>query len=124
MLFIIKGFGESGLSTGLMTASMRFLGASLLHVLSSAVLGGIMAHAFCKGRGARIKFTLAGLAVATLLHTLFNLFIIRSVETETHTGILIAFVSLWVGIVLLIAFFEKVKHVVCYDYERLSKRNI
>ena len=114
VLFVLKSIRESGIDIALVTAVMRFLGASLLHVLASAVLGGFIALAFCKPTWLKRVYTVVGLLVATILHTLFNFFII-SIGNATEQGLLIVFSALWLAVVLLILFFERIKRVVCIE---------
>jgi len=106
-LFILKSYGENGVGASLVTLAMRFVGAMLLHVLASSVLSGIYAMAFCKGRTWKVLHTILGLAVATALHAIFNFYIINATNT------LVVFIILWIAVVALLLFFERVKHLVC-----------
>ena len=113
ILFLLKSYGDGGLEAGLTTASMRFLGATLLHVFSSSILGGIIAISFCKNRRIKLYYALMGLIVASVLHTLFNFFIINQ-DLQTGTGnILVVFLALWIGVLGLLLFFEKIKTITC-----------
>ncbi len=105
-LFTLKSIAISGASIGLITASMRFIGATLLHVLSSSVLGGIVATAYYKARKYEVEHAAFGIIAATLLHTLFNFFIIQG------DNALPVFALLWLSIILLLLFFERVKEIV------------
>lgn len=107
-LFTLKAITLSGASIGIITASMRFIGATLLHVLASSVLGGVVATAYCKTRKYKIEHAILGIGAAVLLHALFNFFIIAG------DNALPVFALLWLGIILLLLFFERVKEVVCY----------
>lgn len=113
VLFILKSVRESGLDIAMITAVMRFLGASLLHVLASAVLGGILALAYCKSPWKKRLYALWGFLVATLLHALFNYFIIGGSLGSTGESLMVVFSFLWLGIVALILFFERIKQVTC-----------
>lgn len=106
-LFTLKSISLSGATVGIVTASMRFIGATLLHVVSSSILGGIIAGAYCKARVYKIEHTILGIAVATLLHTLFNFFIMQGQSA------LPIFVLLWLTVIFLLLYFEKVKTIVC-----------
>lgn len=86
--------------------NFRFLGATLLHVLASGVVGAAMGLAFYRGRIFRIVMATIGLCLAILLHELFNYFIINS---KTGEEILTVFLFLWVGIIALMLTFEKTK---------------
>lgn len=68
--FLWAPFGQS-VGFGIQVAGLRFVGATLLHVLTSAVLG----YFFALGLIMRERTTLLlalGLGLATLLHALFN----------------------------------------------------
>ena len=106
-LFLLKSFSEDSFQGSLMTLALRFVGATLVHVLASSVLGGIYSLAFCKNRFWKVAHMIAGLLAATLLHALFNFYIMSSVN------ILFILVGLWLLIIGLLLFFEKVKHIVC-----------
>ena len=109
LLFITKGISTNGLLAGFSTTTMRFLGATLLHILASATFGGIIALGYCKTVWWKRLYTQLGLFVAIVLHTLFNYFIL--VGSTKHTFII--FFVLWLGIIGLFLFFEKVKKIVC-----------
>lgn len=109
ILFLIgplgNGVGDGQLVGGLITGNLRFIGATLIHTLSSAVVGGFLAFAFFKGRQQKILYGFAGIILATLLHTIFNFSIINS----SADYLLTVFAGVWVGIVFLLVAFERVK---------------
>lgn len=49
----------------------RFIGATLLHALCSGAFGYFLAWSFYEPKN-KIKFSIAGLSIATLLHGLYN----------------------------------------------------
>lgn len=85
--------------------NLRFLGATLLHTLSSAVVGIILALAFFKSLRVKVVAAFVGVILATVLHALFNFFIIKYEGDAT----LLVFSVVWVGVILLILVFEGVK---------------
>jgi RsiW-degrading membrane proteinase PrsW (M82 family) len=89
----------------IVTGNLRFIGATLLHVVSSASIGLFIAFAFYKSKIAKIMYSLLGLLVATILHTAFNLFIMETTGSDT----LIVFGCVWIAVVVLILLFEKIK---------------
>jgi len=113
VLFLVRSLSEGGLQISLLTASMRFIGASLLHVFSSAVLGGFIAMAYCKSRRAKIVYLIYGVVLASVLHTLFNFFIINNSIMDGSGNVLTVFAILWVGVIFILWFFEKIKTVTC-----------
>ncbi len=101
-LFIVN---SQDTMSSLMTGGMRFVGASLLHTLASAIIGCFLAIAFRRGYFARICAVILGLLTSTVLHTSFNIFIIKS----DGGNISIVFLTLWVAIIALLLFFEKLR---------------
>lgn len=89
----------------LITANMRFIGATLLHLLSSATIGIFIAFTFYKSKINNILGVILGLLTATTLHSLFNVFIIR----DSGQNILTVFATLWSFIIVLLLFLEKIK---------------
>lgn len=98
---------DIGIVDSILTGNLRFLGATLLHVLASAIIGVAMSFSFYKSKLKQKIFRNIGLVLAIILHSLFNFFIINNNEEK----ILIVFLFVWVGIVILLLFFEKVKHI-------------
>ena len=89
----------------LSTLFVRFLGATLLHALSSAVVGFFLARAIFWKKNRRryplrLAFVFLGLLIATCLHGSFNFLII--VYSKLQTPI---FLYLVVAFLLLLAFF-------------------
>jgi RsiW-degrading membrane proteinase PrsW (M82 family) len=104
VLFLISSISDNFIS-GIVTGNLRFVGASLLHVLCSGVIGLFFAFSFYKGRISKIIHLTIGLVLAITLHALFNFFIIST----KGGGTFIVFAFVWISIVLLLAGFEKVK---------------
>lgn len=91
----------------LITGNLRFLGATLLHILSSATIGVVMAYAFFKNRFSRRAVIWIGLILATTLHTLFNFFIMKDKGAYTF----LVFIGVWCATIILILLLEKVKRI-------------
>jgi RsiW-degrading membrane proteinase PrsW (M82 family) len=89
----------------IVTGNSRFMGASLLHVVASGALSVFIAYAFYKSKWIKRTYWLVGLLAATVLHTLFNYFII--ITTEDSSYLIFSFV--WLTTIILIAALEKVK---------------
>jgi len=108
ILFIIKFITVDSLSYDLIMVNgdLRFIGAVLLHVVTSGIFGGIMALAFYKKTIIKILYTIIGLTTATVLHTMFNFFIINSEGFPIKV-----FSVLWITSIVLILLFEKVKRI-------------
>jgi len=104
-LFIIKTFHNSGIMSGIDIGNMRFIGATLLHTASSAIVGAFIAFSMRKNRKNLKRNTCIGLVVAGLLHFAFNYLIIKS----GGGNILKVLMPLWLIIIVIIFVFEKVK---------------
>ena len=89
----------------IITGNLRFVGASLLHVIASASIGIAIAFSFYRTQKVRRFYTIFGLFIAVALHTAFNLFIMD----ENGENTLVVFSVLWLAIAGLMLFFEKIK---------------
>ncbi|MFC1720834.1 PrsW family intramembrane metalloprotease [Patescibacteria group bacterium] len=105
-LFLIEPLQNGEMIVGLLTGNLRFIGATLLHVLASASIGVALGLSFYKGTFTKFVSTIIGLTTAIALHTLFNFFIIKE-----HIDTFLVFLYLWIGIVIMIFLFEKVKRI-------------
>ena len=105
--FLISSLNGDTLGSALVTGNLRFIGATLLHTASSATVGIFMALQYYKPRLILRFSTIIGLALAVILHTLFNLSIINSNGRET----IATFYVVWISIIVMILMFEKVKHI-------------
>ena len=103
--FLIGPLTDQGFLAGLVTGNLRFIGATLLHTLSSAVIGCALALSFHRHRSVRHHYLAIGALGAILLHALFNLLIISS----NGRALFPVFASVWAGMVALIILFEKIK---------------
>lgn len=118
MLFLIEPLSEGRFVESIVTGNFRFLGATLLHVLSSATVGVFMAFAFYKSKAKKLLYTCAGIILAILLHTLFNSFIINS----NGTDILLIFAFVWAGIIILLLALERVKSITNHYLSYLKRK--
>lgn len=92
----------------LLTGNLRFIGATVVHLVASSLIGGFVGLAFYGGRWRRASYLAVGIITATFLHAMFNYFII----TSESQGVLKIFVLLWATAIVVIFFFEKVKAIV------------
>lgn len=105
VLFILGPLYEGDVLRSIVTADLRFMGATLLHSLASATIGISLALAFYKSASVRRVSAYAGVVLAILLHTLFNFFILNKGSDATFW----IFLCIWVGIVALLLLTERVK---------------
>lgn len=104
-LYILTPINDAEYITATATGSFRFLGSTLLHVLSSATIGVFLALSFYRSSLIRLAYSTAGLSLAILLHALFNF----SIMEASGGQILVTFLFVWMGIIILFLLFEKVK---------------
>lgn len=105
MLFLLSPLGAGDTLKAIITGDLRFVGATLLHTLSSATVGISLALAYYQRARVRKIAAAVGLILAVLLHTLFNFFILATGGSSVF-GI---FLVIWVGIVAILLLVEKVK---------------
>ena len=106
-LFILQPLLGGDVLQGFLTGDLRFVGASLLHIISSAAIGVAMGLSFYRGKFAKQFAIVAGLIIAIALHTLFNFFIIK----QSSSDMLDTLGFVWVAIVILMLFFERIKKI-------------
>lgn len=97
---------ETGVSAAI-NGNLRFIGSTLLHTVSSGTVGIFLAFSFYKSSRQKEQYAFLGLIAATVLHTLFNLFILE--DSGKHA--FMVFVSVWLLIIGLIVIVEKIKKI-------------
>jgi RsiW-degrading membrane proteinase PrsW (M82 family) len=113
-LFLLTPFSTSDYAAGLVTGNMRFIGATLLHVVASGAIGFALAFSYRKRRTIRTLFAAGGLILAVALHAGFNALIIVGSGRQT----LGAFFLVWSAAVAFFALFEILKYI---RYRRMAK---
>ncbi len=104
-LFLLQAFGISPMS-GFITTNLRFLGATLLHVATSGIVGASIGFSFFHKKDMR-RNVIGGIAIATTLHFIFNYYIINN----GGGNVLKTFIPLWIIIIIVIFLFERVKRI-------------
>lgn len=107
ILFLLSPITKGDVIGSVITGNIRFVGASLLHITASAVIGAMIALAYYKNRGRKTAYLIIGFILAIALHTLFNFFIIQGEGSQIFT----VFSLLWVSVIILLLIFEKVKRI-------------
>ncbi|OGZ96150.1 MAG: hypothetical protein A3I44_01905 [Candidatus Sungbacteria bacterium RIFCSPLOWO2_02_FULL_51_17] len=105
--FFLSDVFRSDIPLGLQLAASRFIGANLLHALSSGIVGYFLARAFFSPY--RHHFLALGLVTASVLHAFYNYFII----TES---------TFPQGVTMLILLLSTMALVVLVEFERLKRR--
>ncbi|MFA6295006.1 MAG: PrsW family glutamic-type intramembrane protease [Candidatus Paceibacterota bacterium] len=106
-LFIMGPFSSGEIASGIVTGNMRFIGATLVHIVCSATVGFAMGYVFYRGYLAKCIALILGLSSAIALHAAFNISIINSGSANT----LQTFAWVWGAVVILIVLFEEIKAV-------------
>ena len=83
--------GTAVLTSVFSTISLRFIGATLLHALTSAVVGYYWAQRFKEMGTHHVAFV--GIAVATALHAVFNCLILSSADNSSFVYAIIFIVA-------------------------------
>ena len=106
-LFLIAPLSGDSLVQTVMTGNLRFVGATLLHVLSSAVIGVALGLSFYKSKRARRLYTVGGVILAVLLHSVFNFLILNTAEEH----LLRTFGLVWLGLIALLGVLAYIKRI-------------
>ena len=104
-LFIFGPLIGKDILGSVVTGNLRFIGASLLHVVSSGIIGVSLALSFYKSKKVKSPIVMFALVLAIAFHASFNLSIIY----WGNAGATLAFVMVWVGAISLLILFEKAK---------------
>ena len=105
--FILKPLETGNMIQAFISGNLRFMGATLLHVVASATIGFCISLTFYKPNWLKRLSLFLGVILATTLHTAFNLFIIESSGMDTFK----VFASVWIGVIFLMLFFEKARSI-------------
>jgi RsiW-degrading membrane proteinase PrsW (M82 family) len=104
-LFLIHPLAIDQTVVGLLTGSLRYLGATLLHAISSGIIGIAMGLAFFSSRFTKAVYVFFGLITAIALHSTFNFFIMENAGENYLT----IFGFLWVVTVIVFLLLEKLR---------------
>jgi RsiW-degrading membrane proteinase PrsW (M82 family) len=107
MLFLLDPILKSHMIDSILTGNMRFIGATLLHTISSATIGMFIGFNFFKNKFSKFFWTVLGFILAVVLHSMFNFFIISNRGNSTFT----ALESIWIIVIIILLLFEKIKKV-------------
>lgn len=104
-LFLIHPLSVNDTTVGLLTGNLRFLGATLLHAVSSAMVGISMGLAFYGTWFQKKVYLFGGILTAIALHALFNFFIMKN-DGQNFFSV---FGFLWIVTIISILLFEKLR---------------
>lgn len=91
----------------LASGDLRFIGATLIHILASSVIGTTLAFAFYYPRAMKIIYGVFGVILAIALHAIFNSLILST----SAESVLTVFLGVWVGIIFILLALEQIKRV-------------
>ena len=107
-LFLFNPLGNGDVGATITLGEFRFIGATLLHVATSGMVGVALALTFYQKRSKRVAGALLALCGAIMLHTLFNFSII--ISSLSKEGFLYEiFIGLWIFIIGILLICEKIK---------------
>jgi len=107
ILFLIDPLSKNTLIFSILTGNMRFVGASVLHVVSSAVIGMFIGFSYFETKIERFIYTVLGIIAAILLHSAFNF----SIITRDGNNTMIAIECIWIFVVIILLLFERIKNI-------------
>ncbi len=103
-MFLLKPITQSQVIDSIFTGNLRFLGATLLHILASSIVGVAFAFTFNKSKAARLFIIPVSVLLASVAHFAFNYSI-----SQLHTDLMQVFAFVWIALVALLIIFEKIK---------------
>lgn len=107
-LYILKDIANKETLEMLVNGNMRFIGATIVHIVSSALVGIAIAFSFYAPRFIKFVAVAIGILIASLLHAYFNLSIM---ESDGTLNTLIVFSKFWaaiIGIIILLALVKRI----------------
>ena len=106
-MFLIKPLSLDQATVGLLTGQLRFLGSTLLHAVSSGIIGIALGLSFFMGKYIKKIYLLSGIILAIALHSTFNFFIME----DKGSNFLRVLGFLWVVTIIIILLFEKLRRI-------------
>jgi len=107
IFFVIKPLLLDQATVSLMTGQLRFLGSTLLHAVSSGIIGIAIGISFYLSKAQKRLYLLVGIFFAIVLHSSFNFFIINN----NGSDFLRVFAFLWVATIINLLLFEKLRRI-------------
>lgn len=113
-LFLLGPLMNGEIANSVVTGNIRFIGASLLHVVASSLIGFALGFSFMKPRIVRIAYVVGGVILAITLHALFNILIISGEASKMFQALF----TVWCAAIVFFALFEILKYI---RYRQLPK---
>lgn len=109
ILYFIQYLNNFDFSMASVEGGKRIIGATILHMVSSGVIGVLMATAFFSNRIIKSIALVAGLIMAIAIHAAFN-FLVVYVQTDY---VLIAFSLTWFLLMMILVILELIRSKTC-----------
>jgi len=103
--FLLDPLLSGNISASIAVGDFRFIGATLVHTVSSALIGFCIAFVFYRGVWTKIVMTIIGIVGAVAIHSAFNL----SVLSVAPQGTLSVFAWIWCAVIIIMILFEEIK---------------
>lgn len=105
--FMLGSLLQGNILESALTGNLRFVGASVLHTVSSAAIGVAMALSYYRRKTIRHEYLIGGIIFAGIFHTIFNFYIMQSSEGNIFS----IFSFVWFTAIILLLFFERIKRI-------------
>jgi len=106
-LFLLSPLAGETLAQTVMTGNFRFIGSTLLHVFSSAVVGIALAYSFYYSGFMKQWYAACGVILASVLHIVFNFLILNTADEH----LLRTFAGVWAGVIAVLFALEFIKRI-------------
>lgn len=107
VIFLMNWLQNGEIVRSIVNGDLRFIGATLVHVVSSGLIGFSLAITFYRHSAAKILGVILSLAAAIAVHASFNI-AVNSVQPTQTLGV---FGWVWAAVVVMIVLFEEAKAV-------------
>ncbi|MFH1454896.1 MAG: PrsW family glutamic-type intramembrane protease [bacterium] len=106
MLFLINPFDNNDIISTIFTGNMRFIGATLLHTISSATIAMFISFHFFDSKIKKLLFVILGIGCSVIIHGAFNFLMIGDQGAST-----LALELIWIIVIIILLAFEKIKKI-------------
>ena len=106
MLFLIDPISKQNVIASINNGDMRFIGATLLHTISSATIALFISYNFFDKKVEKTVYTVLGIIVAVFVHGAFNYFMLGNQGASVT-----ALELIWIIVIILLLAFEKIKKI-------------
>lgn len=107
VFFLVKPLSLGQATVGLLTGQLRYLGSTLLHAVSSGIIGISLGLSFYGTKFKKGIYLMVGIVSAIALHSGFNFFIMNN----NGSDFLKVFAFLWVATIINLLLFEKLRRI-------------